>query len=321
MNALGKTHQGVLSSAAAPVDRPQGLPPLPPRAAITPLFEVGRVDRLSAERFQAAPGMPGILIRTIEAAERYSDGKVIGRMLKRDSSSEFGNNLARIQSPGIKIIFILMGWASIEIEGLGEQRLKAGTLISLPPRNRHRFTDVAPNFEDIEYELPSLIASAKSSWSAQGATNATSEMIDAESIDSFKNIPNFLGGVYRQFPIVKKMTGGAVSASMLRANPPHVWSGTPWHIHHHDFYCALRTKGSGMMHYEGVGDVVLNTGDFLIQQGGVRHREVIMSLDYETFVIDLPGTYPTTMFIYDKAQGEYNPIMFTSAQDSAKAMD
>ena len=53
----------------------------------------------------------------------------------------------------------------------------------------------------------------------------------------------------------------------------------------------------------------------------MRHREVLMSEDYETFVVDFPAAYPTTVLVHDKERDIYKPMMFTSAQESAEAMD
>ena len=307
-------------SSSGSNEAPNILYALPPGNPNVPPFEAERVDRLLADSFQPASELPGLLVRIISVAEKYSQGKALARMLKIDPEARFEPSPVPTQSIGIKIAYILKGWASFEIEGLGEARLEKGTLICLPPRNRHRILNASPDFEDIEFQLPLLTASLARTWSPDGPACATSAMIDRETPDSFRAIPHFIGGVDRQFPIVKEMTGGAVNASMLRANPPHIWDGTPWHMHHNDFYCVLKAKGGGVMRYEGAGDIELRTGDFLIQQGEVRHCEVIMSGDYENFVVDLPGAYPTTVLVYDKERETYKPMMFTSAQESAEAM-
>ena len=320
MRTLGQSGGDATDLATISHEAPCATQALPFCEPSTPRFEAGRVDRCKSESFRALPSVPGLLVRTLSVTETYSASKAIGRMLKMDPSCRFKGPSPLMQSRGIKIIYILNGWACFDIDGLGETRLEAGTLACLPPNNCHRLVDGALSFEDIEYELPFLTSSLKKTWSVEGASCATPSMIDAETPKSFRHIPNFVGAVERRFPIVEEITGGAANASVLRNNPPHIWDGTPWHIHHNNFFCSVFAKGSGTMEYEGFGEVTLNRGDVFIQQGEVRHREVLFSPDFETFKIELPGSNPTTVLVYDKDTGGYKSMLFASAQDSAEAM-
>lgn len=307
-------------SGSASSGQGDALPPLPPGNPSVPPFEPGRVDRLRSDSFRPSPELPGLLVRPVAMAEKYSQGKALVRMLKADPDSRAAPASAPIQAPGIKLIYILKGSAGFDIEGLDDTRLEQGTLACLPPRNRHRLVTASPDFEDIEFQLPLLTASLARTWSPDGPACATAAMIDRETPDSFNTIPNFLGAIERRFPIVQEMTGGGANASVLRANPPHIWDGTPWHVHHNNFFCSLFAKGSGTMGYDGFGDCRYDSGDMFIQHGELRHREVLFSPDFETVKIELPGVSPTTVLVYDKNQDAYQPMMFTSAQESAKVM-
>jgi quercetin dioxygenase-like cupin family protein len=302
-------------------EMPTFMNPLPPRVSAVPPFEAGRVDPLRSDSFRPLATIPGLLVRTLPAAEKYGESKATARILKRDPSVSFAGPAAIAPCQGIKIAYVLKGSCRFEIQGLGAIQLAAGTLVCLPPDNRHELLDVPADFELLEFELPLLTTSATSTWSPDGASYATPSMIDAETETSFERIKGFSGALQRQLPIVKKMTGGAIAAHMLRGNPPHLWDGSPWHIHHNNSMFALMTKGTGTMGYEDFGDAPLKAGDFFVQQGEIRHREVTMALDFEILAFESPGIYPTSVLVYDKERREYKSMLFTSAQEGADAFE
>lgn len=295
-------------------------PPLPPRSTHVEPFEAERVNPVGPTSFHALSGAPGFLERRLPAAERFGQARVTARILKRSPSSDPRAAVAFAPSEGIRILYILEGWAVFDIEGLAPTRLEKGTLACLPPENRQRFLEGSPDFEMMEFGLPLLTTSLTATWPAGGPSHATPAMIDRETTDSFKSIPNFLPGVERDFPIVRQMTGGAAKALVLRANPPHPWDGTPWHIHHNNFYCSLMTSGTHSQEYEGFGNYDFKKGDFFVQQGDIRHREIMSSLDFEILTFDLPGMSPATVLLYDEAEGAYKAMMFTTSLEIGGAL-
>ncbi len=297
------------------------MPPLPPRHPNVPLFDGTRVERLEADSFQPSSAFPGLLVRRLETTEIHCEGKVSARIFRIDPGVALRLPEAPARFHGLKLLYVLNGEATYEIEGLAEVDLEKGTLACLPPNNLHRLIAASPDFEVIEFELPLITAILSKAMSPAGPSCATEAMIDRLGPDSFEAIPNFDAAVERYMRVLQEITGGAAKVAVLRANPPHIWDGSPWHIHHNNFICALFTNGTGIMGYEDYGDLPLKTGDFFVQQGEIRHREVIMAGDFEILAFDMPAKAPTTVLVQDKERHGYKTMLFTSAQDAGEAFD
>lgn len=292
--------------------------PLPPRSEDMRLFAKDMLVPETPDSYGPLADAPGLLVRRMAPVEKYSDGRMLSRMLRADPSIAFQPKAEPDQVPHLKAGYVSKGWARYDIEGLGDVRLEGGTFWCLPPKNRHRLLEVSPDFEIFECEYTYLTSLAGREVQSSAAT---AEMIQPETADSFQPIPNFLAAIQREFPILKTLTAGAAGTLMLRANPPHIWRGSPWHLHHNDLLASYLTKGGGMFDFEGIERVELKAGDFWFQQPNMRHREVLMSDDFEVFAFDAPGAYSTTMLIYDAEEGAYKATTFEDATDSADLMD
>jgi putative sterol carrier protein len=293
--------------------------PLPPPDGTMLLFEPDMLNTEETDSFSPLPGAPGILVRPLPAGEKHSEGKIVARVLRADPAQPYEAPSAQRQSPGIVTGYIINGWARYEVEGLGERRFDQGTFWSLPPRNRHRLTEISRDFESVEFELPHLTTFFRDGVLAN-TTEAEASNIDEQTPDSFKPIPNFEGSVLRYFTGLKEMTAGAANGLILKGNPPHAWVGSPWHLHHYDHFCGLVIKGSGNFEFEGIGSVDIEPGMFWYQQTRNRHRENAMSPDYQIIGIDIPAAYATTMFFFDEEAGEYRPMVMDDVAKEAGAV-
>lgn len=290
-------------------------PPLPPRDDDMRLFAADMLDHLGPDSFDAMPDNPGLLIRPLRPATKYSDNRLAARVLKASPATPFQQRASDWRSSGAKAGYMVNGAAQFAIEGLGKRRVEKGTFFFLPPGNTHRLLDVSPDFEMFEIEMLHL-----TSLPDQQGSAATEQMVEAETPGSFSSVPGFLGAVQRDLTFLPAVTKGAANAVVVRGNPPHVWGGSPWHIHHSDMFCSLLVKGSAVFDFEGIDRVELHAGDFWFQQPDVRHREVILSMDFEAVGIDLPAVYPTTFLTYDEAESTYKKVKFASATEAAELM-
>ena len=290
--------------------------PLPPRDSNMLLFEDEMFDWETENSYRPLEGRPGLLVRAIPAAAKYAEGKVTARVLRADPAVPFVAADAPDQSPGIATGYMVNGWARYDIEGLGEQRFEKGDFWSLPPRNAHRLIEVSSDFECAEFTFPQLTTYFKDGKPCTDSA-ADERYVSRLTPSSFDAIPNFDASVMRTFSIVKQMTGGAVNAFILKGNPPHMWVGSPWHMHHYEHFCTLFYKGTGNFEFEGVGSIDFKPGVFWYQQKRNRHKENLMSLDYEAIGFEIPAAYATTMWFYDEDDGEYKETVLEDVLNEA----
>jgi quercetin dioxygenase-like cupin family protein len=139
---------------------------------------------------------------------------------------------------------------------------------------------------------------------------ATPDVFDHLQVDSYQPIPGFPAMEMRDLPHVLKHTGGQVSAVVLRGVPGVKWVGSPWHLHQLDFQLAFILKGDADFNFEGVGVIRLQSGTVMYQPPVNRHRELGVSEDFELLLLNSPGSFKTTAFIYDEEAGAYQDLTF-----------
>ena len=96
---------------------------------------------------------------------------------------------------------------------------------------------------------------------------------------------------YRELGIADA-TAGKYGAHVIRA-VPGMRSPAVWHRHDLDFQMVYVTKGWVVFEYEGQGEHVLRAGSCVLQQPGIRHREVRHSDDLELIEITSPADFAT----------------------------
>ena len=97
---------------------------------------------------------------------------------------------------------------------------------------------------------------------------------------------------YRQLGI-DKATHGKFGAHVIRAVPGEESPGA-WHSHDLDFQMVYVTKGWVVFEYEGEGEHMLRAGSCVLQQPGIKHREVRHSDDMELVEITSPAAFSTS---------------------------
>jgi quercetin dioxygenase-like cupin family protein len=87
----------------------------------------------------------------------------------------------------------------------------------------------------------------------------------------------------------------AVGARVFRNLPEATEHSTPWHYHEWGFQIGYITKGWALFEFEGVGQVRIEAGTFLLQLPNNRHRDFGSSPDFEAIEITFPANTKTTV--------------------------
>jgi quercetin dioxygenase-like cupin family protein/putative sterol carrier protein len=269
--------------------------PLPPKAADMLHFDKSMYDQLTADSFQPHPDVPGLSLRTMPDAQKHAKGKTGVQVLQAGDTRAWKGPWARTTN-ALRLNLVTRGSATYDIDGLGQIEFKDGDAWLQPPGNDHSLINFSADFEVFETEFPDTACFV--------GTMATADMVMRLTDDSYGAIPNFDGAIQRHLPALEKYSDGGAKALMLRANPPHVWDGSPWHIHHMDVQIAYMTKGTADFEFEGMGVLTFTAGLFFFQPY-CRHRERRVQFDWEGLNIELPATSATTIFLYDEDAGEY----------------
>jgi putative sterol carrier protein/quercetin dioxygenase-like cupin family protein len=136
---------------------------------------------------------------------------------------------------------------------------------------------------------------------------ATPEMFDPEKADSFKDIPGFEAAFARATQI-RQQTSDRFDVQILKANPRVAWTGSPWHMHHHDIAITYILQGWAEFEFEGVGVVRFEKGMLMNQPANNRHREGVTSNDFMGIAFIAPAKFATTLFIWNDETQEYDEI-------------
>jgi hypothetical protein len=139
---------------------------------------------------------------------------------------------------------------------------------------------------------------------------ATPDLVDRLKADSFQPVPGFAPLAMRDLGHVAEQTGGQVSAVTIRGVPGVKWVGSPWHLHHLDFQLAFILDGDADFNFEGVGLVHLKAGTVMYQPPVNRHQELGVSEDFELLLLNAPGRFKTTAYLYDQESGGYQEMTF-----------
>ena len=318
LGRLPKEGDDALTVSEGEVAEPSGLPPLPPRSPEMKLFEEDMFDFETSESYRPLSEATGLLIRDLPAAQRYSNGRALARVLRADRVALGARTTPTVVASGPKFCLVLEGSATFAIAGQGEVDMNRNDSWVVPTGAGQSLLDASDDFELLEYEFPNL--------DNPGVDPVvTDRMVSRYGEESYAAIPNFAGAVMREFPALRELTNGAAHASALRGNPPNVWDGSPWHMHHQEFQLAYHIRGTMDFAFESVGSVHTPPGTFWFQQPFARHREVAVSLDFEGVNIDLPAVSPTTVFLWDEDLGEYTPVVYDDVQklseEGSKQMD
>ena len=91
---------------------------------------------------------------------------------------------------------------------------------------------------------------------------------------------------------IERMTEGKVLAQVIRARQPCDGPGDE-HQHNLDFQMVYVLKGWMQTQFDGVGERILEAGDCMYQQPGIRHRVVGYSDDLEAIEITIPAEFET----------------------------
>jgi quercetin dioxygenase-like cupin family protein len=69
----------------------------------------------------------------------------------------------------------------------------------------------------------------------------------------------------------------------------------PGDVHHHvlDFQMVYVLKGRARMHFEGIGEIVMETGSCMYQEPGIKHSVLEYSDDYTVIEITIPADFET----------------------------
>ncbi|MFI5734936.1 hypothetical protein ACIA49_32785 [Kribbella sp. NPDC051587] len=289
------------------VPEPNELPPLPPRSPEMRLFTPDMWDYETPESFVPLAGATGILIREIDTARRFTDGRALARVYRADPATE-RRYAPAITAVGPKLCLVLSGEGVFELEGQGELILKESDSWVAPTGSAQTLLDASADFSLLEYEFPMLAATTS-------GTELTDEMLMRFGPDSYVPTPGFNATLQRDLDALKELTQGGAHATALRGNPPHVWAGSPWHLHMQEIQLAYHLKGEMSFDFEGVGRIDVKPGTFWFQTPFGRHREVTVSLDFEGINVDIPAVAPTTVFVYDEELGEYTATTYGSTTD------
>ena len=91
--------------------------------------------------------------------------------------------------------------------------------------------------------------------------------------------PGFRGFFdYRDLGMVEK-TGGKLRAHVHRPNGPSQGAGD-LHYHKLDFQMVYVLKGWARVHFDGVGEILMEEGSCMYQEPEIRHRVIEYSDDY-----------------------------------------
>jgi hypothetical protein len=286
---------------------PHELPPLPPRTAEMRLFTPDMWDYETPESFVPLAGATGILIRDIDAARRFTESKALARVFRADPAAE-RRYAPAIKAAGPRFCLVLSGEGVFEIEGQGELILKESDSWVVPTEGTQTLLDASADFSVLEYEFPMLAG-------VTTGTDVTDEMLMRFGPDSYGPTAGFNASLQRDLDALKELTNGGAHAVALRGNPPHVWDGSPWHLHMQEIQLAYHLKGEMSFDFEGVGRVHVTPGTFWFQIPFARHREATVSLDFEAINVDIPAVAGTTVFLYDEELGEYTGTTYGSTAD------
>jgi quercetin dioxygenase-like cupin family protein len=96
---------------------------------------------------------------------------------------------------------------------------------------------------------------------------------------------------YRDLGMVEA-TGGKVRAHVIAPTSPCAGPGDQ---HHHalDFQMVYVLKGRARMHFEGIGEVVMEEGSCMYQEPGIKHAVLEYSDDYTVIEITVPAEFET----------------------------
>lgn len=96
---------------------------------------------------------------------------------------------------------------------------------------------------------------------------------------------------YRDLGIEASTNGKAVM-HVIRAREGTNATGE-WHRHELELQLVYVLRGWIRFEYEGIGEVLLETGSCMHQAPGIRHREIAHSPDLELLEIVLPANFRT----------------------------
>ena len=96
---------------------------------------------------------------------------------------------------------------------------------------------------------------------------------------------------YRDLGMVEA-TKGKVRAHVIAPTSP---CQGPGEVHHHalDFQMVYVLKGRARMHFEGIGEVVMEAGSCMYQEPGIKHAVLEYSDDYTVIEITIPADFAT----------------------------
>ncbi|GHD63398.1 hypothetical protein GCM10017083_53590 [Thalassobaculum fulvum] len=104
--------------------------------------------------------------------------------------------------------------------------------------------------------------------------------------------PGFRGFFdYRDLGMVEK-TGGKLRAHVHRPNGPCQGQGD-LHYHLVDFQMVYVLKGWARVHFDGVGEVLMEEGSCMYQEPEIRHRVIEYSDDYTALELLVPAESET----------------------------
>lgn len=167
-------------------------------------------------------------------------------------------------------------------------------------------TATAPDDEvKRDHPLPPLTATELEG----GLTLGNQNMIMPLGPDSYQPLPGVPHVEYRpQFDMVNQLSGGMISAIVVRSTSEEADGRTQWHIHHLGFHVVYILEGWILVDFEGIGPVRLEKGTLLYQPPRNRHRVLDTSADFEALDLQLPGRTPTTNLIFDTESESYQPV-------------
>lgn len=91
---------------------------------------------------------------------------------------------------------------------------------------------------------------------------------------------------------IREATGDKAVMHVIRAREGTNATGE-WHRHEVDLQLVYILKGWVRFEYEGVGEVLLESGSCVHQPPGIRHREIAHSPDLELIEIVAPAAFRT----------------------------
>ena len=104
--------------------------------------------------------------------------------------------------------------------------------------------------------------------------------------------PGFRGFFdYRDLGMVEK-TGGKLRANVHRPNGPSQGAGD-LHYHKLDFQMVYVLKGWSLVHFDGVGEILIEEGSCMYQEPEIRHRVIEYSDDYTALELLVPADAET----------------------------